>query len=245
VFAVPFLVTAPISAQYSSPNYKIDETFFGTGGEVDASSASYRSRQAAGSLGVGNTSSANYDLTAGFITPSEPFLEVFVTGATVDFGDLSESTTSTGEAKAGTCNCSFTVRTYLSSAYVVVTASQPPTSEGGAVLDAKTTLGVPSTDEDVEEFGINLVDNTSPNIGANPLNVPDNSFADGRAADGYNTVNQFKYVPGDVIARSPATVGNPAVGNTDYTIAYIAKKKKLTEAGVFRMSHDIVVVATY
>lgn len=123
--------------------------------------------------------------------------------------------------------------------------STPPTSENGAVLTAKTVLDVPSTDQTVEEFGMNLVDNASPNIGANPLNVPDNTFADGGAATDYNVPDQFKFTQGDIIARAAITPGNPSIGQTNYTISYIAKRKPLSEAGLYTMLHDIVVVATY
>lgn len=235
----------PVSAQYTSPNYKVEETFFGTGGEVDATSASFRARQAAGSLGVGATSSSNYDAVAGFVTDSEPFLEMSVSGATVDFGELSSTVTSFGAAQGGPCNCSFTVRTYLSSQYVVLTMSNPPTATNGAMIDAKTTRAAPSPSQNVEEFGINLIDNSSPDIGVNPANIPDASFSDGTAATDYNVLNEFKYNLGDTIARSAATAGNQAVGQTNYTVSYIAKKKPLTEAGAYSMAHDIVVVATY
>lgn len=235
----------PVAAQYSSPNYRVEETFFGTGGELDPSSAAYKARQSAGSLAAGATSSSNYDAVAGFVTAHEPFLEMSVSDATVELGLLSDTATSSGAAQGGPCNCSFTIRTHLSSAYVVLTMSNPPTNEGGAVLDAKSVLGVPSTNQNTEEFGINLVDNTSPNIGVNALNVPDNTFADGTAATGYSTVDQFKYVVGDTVARSAATATNQAVGQTNYTISYIAKRKPLTEAGLFTMRHNLVVVATY
>jgi hypothetical protein len=233
-----------VFAQASS-NFKVDEYQFGTGGEVDLQSLNYRAQGSAGSLGVGSSSSANYDAEAGFLTPNEPFLEMIVTAATVDLGVLSTTSSASGAAQAGTCNCSFSVRTYLSSEYSVLTMSSPPTSENGSVLAAKSTLGVPSVSQTVEEFGINLVDNSSPNIGANPTNDPNNSFADGKAETGYATPNQFKYGLGDIIARSPATAGNQAVGKTNYTISYIAKIKPTTAAGAYAMNHDIVVVATY
>lgn len=229
----------------SSPNYKVNEHQFGTGAETDINSSSYKARAGTGSLGVGNSSSANFDAVAGFITPNEPFLEMSVENLSIDLGTLSDLSTSYSAAQGGACNCSFYVRTYLSSGYTVVTASQPPTSEGGSVLDAKTTLGVPSTDQEVEEFGINLVDNASPNIGANPSNQPDNSFADGQAATGYSTVDQFKYNVGDVVARSQATPGNQAVGLTYYTVSYIAKRARLTQAGTYTMRHVLVAVPTY
>lgn len=241
IFGAPSIVFA----QSSSTNYRVEESYFGTGGEVDATSTNYRSRQSSGSLGVGNTSSANYDAIGGFNTPSEPFLEVVVTGATVNFGTLSDASTSSGAAQGGACSCSFYVRSYLSSEYVVVTASQPPTNESGNVLTAKSVLGAPSSDQNVEEFGINLVDNSSPDIGANPVNDPDSTFADGQAATGYSTANQFKYGFGDVIARTPATAGNQGVGKTNYTISYIAKIRPITPAGLYVMEHNIVVVPTF
>lgn len=233
-------------AQYSSPNYRVEEAYFGTGGELDAASNAYKARQAAGSLAAGATSSANYDAVAGFVTANEPFLEMSVSDATVDFGLLSDTATSSGAATGGPCGCSFTVRTYLSSQYAVVTMSQPPTSEGGSVLTAKTAQDIPSTSQSVEEFGINLVTNTSPStMGANPVNYPDPSFADGTAATGYELTGKYKYGVGDTIARSAATAGNQAVGQTNYTISYITKRKPLTPAGLYTMNHDLVAVVTF
>ncbi len=230
-------VSLPARAQTpTSPNYQVNEYQFGTGGELDSTSASYRAQSNVGSLGVGRSSSTNYDMEAGFLTPNEPFLELFINAATVDLGTLDPASTGTG---SGT----FWVRTYLSSAYVVQTMSAPPTSEGGAVLDAKGTLGAPILG--TEEFGINVVDNTSPDIGANPFNVPDDNYADAEAATGYDTPDQFKYGQGDIIARSAATVGNQAVGRTDFTISYIANISNITEAGSYSMVHDIVAVATF
>ncbi len=220
----------------NSTNFRVDEYQFGTGAENDLSSASYKSNASLGSLGVGRSSSTNYDSESGFLTPSEPFLEVFVNNSNVDLGNLTTSASGTGTGI-------FWVRTYLSGAYVVQTMSQPPTSEGGKVLTAKTVLGVPSPG--TEEFGINLVDNSSPNIGSDPLNVPDNSFADGAIQAGYNTANQFKYGVGDIIAHSAATPGNQAVGRTDYTISYIANISGITPAGTYVMLHDIVVTGTF
>ncbi len=238
----PFL----FAQQATSPNYKVDETLFGTGGELDATSPSYRAQSSLGALGVGAVSSANYDAIAGQLSSDVPFLEMTVSNASVDFGDLSDTTTSYGAATGGPCGCSFTIRTYLSSSYVVLTMSNPPTSEGGAVLDAKTTQGAPSSSSNTEEFGINLVANTLPGtFGADPANQPDDSFADGTATTGYQTTNQFKYTAGDIVVHSPETAGNQAIGQTNYTISYIAKKKTLTEAGTYSMNHDLVAVATY
>jgi hypothetical protein len=231
------LVGAPVLAQESSsPNYRVNEYQFGSGGNVDNTSANYQANTSVGSLGVGRSASTNYFAEAGFVTPNEPFLELFVNTTTVNLGTLDPSTTATGTAV-------FWVRTYLSSNYVVQTMSPSLTSEGGAVINAKGTLGVPTTG--TEEFGINLVDNATPDIGANLLNVPDDTYADGEIVSGYNTPNQFKYAQGDIIARSAASVTKQAVGRTDYTISYIANISSITEAGSYTMVHNIVVTGTY
>jgi hypothetical protein len=240
------LLTAPVHAQYSSPSYRVDEAFFGAGGEVDMSSDQFRAHGSAGSLGVGSSESDNFRAEAGFLTPSEPFLEMVVTGAEVNFGELDESVTSYGDARNGDCDCSFYVRSYLSSSYTVITVSDPPTNESGAALAAKLVLGAPSIDPSVEEFGMNLVENTDPSPwGKDPFNDPDNTYADGTAAADYSTPDQFKYGVGDVVAQSPSDPNNPGVGKTDYTVSYIAKSNRITSAGFFRMYHDLVVVATY
>ena len=242
VLAFPVLV----AAQSSSPSYRLEESYFGTGGEVDASSPNFRSQQSTGSLGVGQTSSNNFDAVSGFTTPSEPFLEMVVSGADIDFGTFSPSVTSFSDAVGGECACTFYVRSYLSSDYSIVTASQSLTSENGDTIEPKASQGAPSSDEDVEEFGINLVANTVPGaMGANPENVPDNTFANGQAATGYEVANQYKYANGDIIAVANAIQGNQGVGRTNFTISYIAKSSNITEAGQYTMQHVLVVVPTF
>jgi len=241
---VGFYFPPLVYGQASSNNYKVEEVYFGPGGELNANSTNYGAQQSAGGVN-GNASSNNYDANGGPLTSNTPFLEAAVMDADVNFGNMSDSAYSYGAAQGGTCNCSFYVRTYNSSSYVVVTASQPPTNESGDSLDAKGTLGVPSNDNSVEEFGINLVDNSTPDMGANLSNQPDNSFADGKIATGYDTPDQFKYGVGDIIAQSQATAGNPAIGLTNYTISYIAKPSSITPAGQYTMDQVLIVTPTY
>lgn len=234
-----------VNAQSSSPNYKVEESYFGIGGQTDSSSPNYRARQSVGALGVGSAASNNYDAVIGFNTPSEPFLEVYVTGAQVDLGIIDDNVASYGSAQAGDCNCSFSVRSYLSSDYYVLSSSNPPANQSGHILQNKSTQGSMSTLVSEEEFGINLVANSNPAMGANPVNQPDDSFADGEAAPGYEIADQFKYVSGDVVVKSPKVNGNPGIGKTDYTITYAAKIKSITPSGDYKMKHDIIVVASY
>jgi hypothetical protein len=225
-------------AQYSSSNYKANEVFFGSGGDNNQSSSSYSATVSAGALGVGNYAGTNYKAFSGFLTPSEPFLELQIDTAAVDMGTIDASTTRTGQAN-------FHVRAYIDTGYTVQTMSQPPKYTSGTAthtLTAMSALGSSATG--TEQFGINLVHNTSPaTFGNNPSPQPDGSFATGVAATGYNTANQYKYHVGDVIAQTPS--GSNGWGLTDYTISYIANASILTPAGDYRMVQDIVAVATY
>jgi len=231
VLLLPGRVMAQTS---SSSNYQVEESTFSSGGDINSSSASYNSRATAGVLAVGRGDSTSYSARPGYVTPDEEFLEFVVQTAAVDLGSLSDTTTGTGTAL-------FYVRSYINGSYSVYTLSQAPTSENGIVLDPLTTLAVPT--QGIEQFGINMVDNATPNIGANPSHDPGSTFANGEAAPDYDTADSFKYAAGDIIARSGST--GPAWGRTNYTVSYIANVSPITEAGTYVMLHDIVVSATY
>ncbi len=226
-----------LGATYSSSNYGIDQAFFGTGGELDANSANYRAKETLGELGIGNSSSANYQVYAGFNTTDDPFLEFVVTGSNVDLGYLSTSqvTTATG---------TFAIRAWQTSGYVVRTESDPPTNaQGGHQI---TPLSSPTASSPgSEQFGINLVKNTNfcgvgCNLGNDPQQLPDSTFSFGQAATGYNTANQFKYAKSDIIALS-----NSATSVTSYTISYIFNISTPTPSGQYSFSHVLVATATY
>lgn len=234
-----FMLLLPYAAQAqtsSSPSYQVQEVQFGSGGAAEVCSGDYCAQTSIGANAVGRQSSTNFDADAGLLTDNEPYLEMVVNGGLLDLGNLTITSTAYGSA-------TFYVRTYLTSGYTVVTASQAPTSENGATIPGLVAPTTPAPG--TEQFGINLVDNSSPDVGANPVNQPDGSYADGSAAPGYDIPNQFKYVAGDVIARSATTAGNQAVGHTDYTISYIANIGGTTSAGVYQMHHDLVAVPTF
>lgn len=220
--------------QSSSSNYSVDEVFFGQGGELNACSASYCSKQAAGETGVGASSSTNYTSQAGFNTDRTPYLEFIVTGGSTDLGVLSVGS-------AATATATFSVKSYLAGGYVVQTASDPPTNTlpNRPMLNALSspTASSPGT----EQFGINLVANTSPTaFGSNPIQIPDNTFSFGAAASGYNTANLFKYVKGDTVAQS-----TKSSGETDYTVSYLFNISNITSAGQYVFDHVLVATSTF
>jgi len=231
-----FAVTPSVSAQTSSStNYQVEESGFASGSNVDANSANYNSRISIGDLGVGQSESGNYIGFGGFITPDQEYVELVIPVTTVDIGVLDPGTPGTGTAV-------FSARSYLNNSYIIVSPRDPPSTTGGAQLDPITTAA--AFDANTEQFGMNLVANTSPAaFGAVPSRQPvdDGTFAFGEAAPGYDTADLYQYNPGDILARS-ITRG---YGETDYTISYMINVTSITPAGEYRMEQDLVITATF
>jgi hypothetical protein len=219
------------AAQSSSSHYQVNEVSFGSGGELHACSATYCAKQAAGELGAGATSSAHYLAQGGFNTDRVPSLTFVVDTANYNLGEMTAGNTITAEG-------TFSVKSYLSDGYVVINASDPPQN---STYTMKTLTTPTAPDNTQEQFGINLVANTSPaNFGANPTQVPSGSFSFGTAATGYDTANLYKYVRGDVIAQSLKSSGQ-----TDYTVSYIFNTITSTPGGTYSFDHVMVATSTF
>jgi hypothetical protein len=219
-FAVSTCSTLYCSSQYS----------FGSGGDPNLTSGSYKARAQTGDLGVGQTNSTLYTADPGSVTPQEEYLEMVITSASVALGNLLTSTTGTGTA-------SFYIRDYTSSGYIVSTITGTPKYASHS-LNAMTSGGVSVTN--TEQFGINLVANTSPTtFGAIPAAQPA-GYAYGAATAGYNSPDHYKYNAGDTIATSPK-----GIGQTNFTISYIANISSITPAGNYSVNQILVVTSTY
>lgn len=231
---VLLLTPAPVFAQTaSSPNFRVDQTFFGTGSEKDLQSTNYKGQATVGDLGVGETSSLNYRAYAGFNTTDEPYLEFVVTGANIDLDYLDVNQTKTA-------NGSFYVRAWQTSGYVVRTESDPPLNVGGT--HQLSPLAVPTgSSTGTEQFGINMVANTSPaTFGQDAQQVPDATFSFGTVGDDYDTPNVYKYSKGDIIAQSTRSTSV-----TIYTLSYIMNIHANTPSGQYTFNHVLVATATY
>lgn len=217
------------AAQSTSPSYRVDEYYFGTGGELESCSGSYCSKQSAGELAAGNTKSANYQAQVGFNTSDTPILEVAVNGD-VNFGVLDSENTATGTANVQ-------VRTYLSSGYNMVIAGPAP-KINAHTLNSSAFSG-PSVPGH-EQFGINLVKNTSPNVGDDPVQVPDSAFSFGFPNGNYSVANNFMYQDGATVASSLSSSGQ-----TNYTISFIANMANSTPAGKYTTDLSVVVISQF
>jgi hypothetical protein len=220
-----------LAAQSASSNYQVEEVFFGSGGELNACSTNYCSKQSAGEITVGNTASTNYQAQGGFNTDRQPYIEFDVSNSNINLGTLSTGSTKTATA-------TFTVKAYLAHGYTVTNASPPP-SNGSYTMHTLTTPTAASAG--TEQFGINLVANTSPtSFGANPSQQPDNTFSFGQVNSDYSTPNLFKYVNGDTVAFS-----NQSTSDTTYTVSYIFNISNVTPGGTYTFNHVLVATATY
>jgi hypothetical protein len=169
-----------------------------------------------------------------------PELAVNVVGGVFDLGALSTSS-------VAATSTTFTVKNYVSNGYVVMLSGSAPTDGPGG--HALTTLTTPTySSPGTEQFGINLTANTSPSIGAVPLQLPAGSppFSFGAVEPNYNYQNEFMFVPGTNIAYS-----NSSTGQTQYTISVIENISPYTPAGVYGNVNnmagfiDVVAVPTF
>lgn len=142
-------------------------------------------------------------------------------GFGVDLGELSR-------ISANTATSQFAIATNSTTGYVASVQGNTMTA-GNRVISP--VLGAPS-EPGVSQFGINLTDNSTPNVGANVI-----GSGYGTVSTNYSTPNQFRFQSGDIVASSP--VGTEF--NT-YTISYLINVSNSQPAG--RYSTTLTVIAT-
>jgi len=243
LLAVPLAASAD---QSSSTNYQVNETFFGTGGELNASSTNYQSKQSAGELTVGALRSTIYSAQAGFNTDRTPYIAIATLTPSVDIGVLDVSRPNVGTAQ-------FWVRAYLADGYVVQSYGGPPSNGSHTMATSATGL---TSSPGTEQFGINLAANNNlsgamtgtplasvGNFGSAPTQYPNytpDPFGFGAVDSDYTTANSFRYSNGDAIAYSTRSSSD-----TTFTISYLFNISPVTPAGTYTMQHSIVATATY
>lgn len=230
LLAVAVFAGVPVFATSSSQNYQIVEQEFGSGSSAESCSGSYCARTSIGSLAVGDAAAGESTAEFGSITPNEPSLEVIIDSGVSHLGVLTTEQTAYKTMIVK-------VRTYLSNGYFLQISGTPP-KYGNHVLATPSTptASVPGT----EQFAINVVKNSTPNVGENPIKVPSGGSQIGEVEPGYNTPNLFKYVDGDVVARSET-----GSGRTDYTISMVVNIAKTTPAGHYSGDFSAIVVPEF
>ena len=144
----------------------------------------------------------------------------------VAFGTLSVSTVTTGTH-------TFDLATNGTGG-AVVTVSGNTLEDGANSVDAMSAAAASSVG--TEQFGINLKDNATPDVGAECSG----SAPIAAAATGYATVDNFKFVSGETVASAAN-----AINTTTCTITYIANIAGTTDAGSYTTTLTYVASATF
>ncbi len=174
------------------------------------------------------TVSATVDETLTFCTGTSGITTSSCAGATgsaVALGTLTASTTGTGLSQMG-------VGTNGGSGYAITVNGATLTS-GGNTISALASQTASTTG--TEQFGMNLRDNATPNIGADP-----DGAGSGTPAASYNTVDQFRFVTADSVASK-----GTSESFRRYQVAYIANIDTATEAGTYTATMTYIATATF
>lgn len=168
--------------------------------------------------------------TAGIITVTASVDETltFTLGtSTVALGTINSSTTGSGVS-------TMTVGTNASTGYSV---NYNPATSLTTGTDTITALAAKTTStQGQKQFGINLMANATPSIGAAMSGT-----GTGTVATNYNTANQFMFnVSGDTIASAAA-----ATNNNVYTVSYIANVSTDTPAGAYSTAINYIATANF
>jgi hypothetical protein len=138
------------------------------------------------------------------------------TGAINSFIDLGELST----RQARTATSEFIVATNAGDGFVVYVTGTPPTS-GNNVIPAMSSRqpSRPGT----SQFGINLRDNSNPDVGVEPLGI-----GSGVIRPDYDVTNQFKYANGDNIVFS-----NTTTADKKFTVSYVINVDENQRPGIY------------
>lgn len=107
-------------------------------------------------------------------------------------------------------------------------------TSGANTIDAMATKTTSSNG--TEQFGINLRDNATPNVGAEP------SGGSGAPASDYNTADQYRFIT--ATTTNLASASGPSA-DTTYTVSYIANIASNTQAGAYSTTITYICTGTF
>lgn len=224
-----FHLTAPtdgIGAAAVAANDKIIITYDGTN-SINASAGTYV-------IAISGTFGDSGNITVQIITDDQVAVSSTVNQSlTFSLGSNSLALGTLSSTVAASSSHTLTVATNAASGMATTVAGATLTS-GANTIDA-CAAGCSSTTGS-EQFGINLKDNTTPNIGAEATGTA----PIGLAATGYATADSFKFATGATIASSAS-----GINSTVFTVSYIANITGATEAGSYTTTFTYTATATY
>lgn len=217
-------------ARTESTNYIIWADVFSIGGSEIGTSTNYIIQDTLGEALIwsATTTSAGYGLKAGFREMyADQYITLAASATSIDLGTLSN-------LEAKTASHTLTVDTNATKGFTITVSGNTLTSGANTItaIGAITSASAPGT----EQFGINLVANTSPSVGADPSGTS----PIGSVADQYNLANYFAFNSGDTIATSTTDINE-----TTYTVSYLANININTELGSYSTTLTYAATANF
>jgi hypothetical protein len=231
-FVLFFIASSPslYASELSSTNFIIRDPVIGTG-------SGYSSSSSFGLNSSGNLNIQGYGTSASFIGQmgflyypgaEDPSITFSLGSNSVALGTLS-----TGSPSSGSHTVS--ASTNGAGGFTVSYNGAALTSGGNTITPIGGTAAASSAGS--EQFGINLRDNTTPNVGAN---VTQNSGTCGYGAQ-YGTADSFAYVASTTTTVTSVTAPADCV----YTVSYMANISATTEAGSYSTTIDYIGTGTF
>ena len=211
----------------SSTNYEIWGDVIGVGGLETSQSLNYQLQDTIGEAFAesATSTSVSYGIKAGL--RELQFLTVSIGASSVDLGALTTGTTGTGSHTLSVATSAFNG--------VTVVVSGATLTSGGNTIDAIGGTAAASS-AGSEQFGLNLVDNASPNIGATRSPAGSNLAP----AGAYSTADQFAFSSGNTVASSSSPIPD-----TVLTVSYVANISGSTAAGTYTTTLTYSVAPNY
>lgn len=134
--------------------------------------------------------------------------------------------------------------TNAGSGYVITVNGVTLTSGGNTVTAATTNSNGDLSVNGTGQFGLNLKDNATPNIGTEIAPASNGTNYRGQATTGYNSADRYRFVTGENVADS----ANGGAGGTDaqiFTIAYIVNVPGSQPAGTYTTTLTYICTPTF
>lgn len=211
-------------AQSASDNYQVVESQFGNSSSNESCSSEYC---ASVSIGSDSKTSAASTPEFGQANYSEPLLEMIVIPGDSNLGNLTTE-------QAGAKTMQVKIRNYLTGGYRLQILGDAPKYQNHTLATSSTPV---TSQPGTEQFGINVIENSTPDVGTNPILQPGEGDGTGLVLANYKIPNQFMYVSGQTIAETATNTGG-----ADFTISMIVNISNQTPAGKYSGDFAAVVM---
>jgi hypothetical protein len=203
--------------------------------------------------GTVTASTANDIILSGTMPESLIFCTGATVGTTNSIPDCSKATAGTvsfnqlfSPTDTATASSQMAASTNATTGFNITVAGTTLTSGSNTIPGIAATTG---GTRGVSQFGMNLKANTTttstPAVGAEIAPVADNANYRGQAATGYDTVDNFKFVPGDSVANSASSGAGAPTNSQIYTASYIVNVAGNQPAGTYTTTLTYVCTATF